>query len=487
MASDSVHPRSPMKIDIAGRVRNTKLPKGHALQPLFEAVVNSIHAIEDFSEDGVGNITITVLRDGQLRTDSDVVVQPVVSFEIEDNGVGFNNTNFESFLTADSAHKQERGGKGVGRFLWLKAFDRVKIDSVYVEAGQKWRRTFEFLCTPAGVENHNNEHTSQDATRITRVTLVNYRFPYIDHCPRTTTIIARRVVEHCLEFFLFTQSPRIYLVDNGINAKHNLNQLFEDEFKPAANSRSFTVGNEVFSLQDVMIHRPSDTIHQVRFCAHHRVVSSERLSGKISHLEGMLHDNANGPFVYSAYISSRYLDDRVENDRTGFRIPEKPMALIPEEISWPQIQMALIDKVKEYLLPFTAATRAKAMETVEMYIQEDAPLYKHLLSSDQDSIQDLSPNLHKSQLEIELFKLHYQKKLDLKREASNQLHDLDEKDWKDWKEHRLKFEEFFRNLNELAKAELAEYVVHRKTVLSFMERLFGLTDGGNYAREEAIH
>ena len=31
--------------NLPGRIRNTNLPKSHALLPLFEAVVNSIHAI----------------------------------------------------------------------------------------------------------------------------------------------------------------------------------------------------------------------------------------------------------------------------------------------------------------------------------------------------------------------------------------------------------------------------------------------------------
>ena len=33
-----------MGIDVPGRVRNTGVPYGHAFLPVFEAVVNSIHA-----------------------------------------------------------------------------------------------------------------------------------------------------------------------------------------------------------------------------------------------------------------------------------------------------------------------------------------------------------------------------------------------------------------------------------------------------------
>ena len=41
---------------------------------------------------------------------------------ITDNGCGFDEKNFSSFTTADSRFKESKGAKGVGRFIWLKAF-----------------------------------------------------------------------------------------------------------------------------------------------------------------------------------------------------------------------------------------------------------------------------------------------------------------------------------------------------------------------------
>lgn len=40
-------PQAMMSSNLAGRIRNTDLPISHAMMPLFEAVINSIHAIED--------------------------------------------------------------------------------------------------------------------------------------------------------------------------------------------------------------------------------------------------------------------------------------------------------------------------------------------------------------------------------------------------------------------------------------------------------
>lgn len=54
---------------LKGRLRNTRLPKTRGLFPVFEAVVNSIHAIEDRSEDqssvSNGHIYVDILRDPQ--------------------------------------------------------------------------------------------------------------------------------------------------------------------------------------------------------------------------------------------------------------------------------------------------------------------------------------------------------------------------------------------------------------------------------------
>jgi hypothetical protein len=36
-----------LQTNLKGRLRNTSLPKSHGLMPVFEAVVNSIHSIEE--------------------------------------------------------------------------------------------------------------------------------------------------------------------------------------------------------------------------------------------------------------------------------------------------------------------------------------------------------------------------------------------------------------------------------------------------------
>ena len=132
-----ISPSFHMRIDIAGKVREKKLASNKALLPLFEAVVNSIHAIEELNSATPGYIEIEAERLPQESLGSDSSnqefekKQPIIAFKITDNGIGFNPANWDSFNLAHSSYKYKKGGKGIGRITWLRAFNSVHIDSVY--------------------------------------------------------------------------------------------------------------------------------------------------------------------------------------------------------------------------------------------------------------------------------------------------------------------------------------------------------------------
>jgi len=147
-----------MKTDVAGRLRNVNLPITHCLFPLFEAIANSIDAIDE-AKRAKGAIEVTVHRetDGVFPNKESLASQPVTGFTIIDNGIGFTDTNFDSFQTADTTIKASKGGKGIGRFLWLKAFDRAEVDSLHSHDGKTWQRQFVFSVAGNGVSKHSNK------------------------------------------------------------------------------------------------------------------------------------------------------------------------------------------------------------------------------------------------------------------------------------------------------------------------------------------
>ena len=123
-------------IDLAGRVKNFNLPKKKPLIPLFEAIVNSIYAIEERQEkeNFDGYIKVEIIREPQAVVQIDGIdssINDIIGFNVTDNGIGLDENNMRSFLQSDSTYRAEKGGKGVGRFAWLKAFEQTEIESVF--------------------------------------------------------------------------------------------------------------------------------------------------------------------------------------------------------------------------------------------------------------------------------------------------------------------------------------------------------------------
>lgn len=98
-----------MKMNFKGLVSLHTLPKTTPLLPLYEAVINSIQSIEDAHITN-GKIEIVIEREKQMNlfeqweTDVENIV-------IIDNGIGFNDDNYNSFDTYASEFKIQKGCK----------------------------------------------------------------------------------------------------------------------------------------------------------------------------------------------------------------------------------------------------------------------------------------------------------------------------------------------------------------------------------------
>jgi hypothetical protein len=128
-------------VDIRGRINNTTLPDSKYLWAVLESIVNSIQSIEDAAISD-GCIEVYAERQNWAQIAMDIKesrmngeslkpeITPFVSFAVTDNGYGFTSENYKSFRTADSSLKWKKGCKGIGRFLWLKAFEKTSITTL---------------------------------------------------------------------------------------------------------------------------------------------------------------------------------------------------------------------------------------------------------------------------------------------------------------------------------------------------------------------
>jgi len=325
-----------IETNLHGRVRNTKLPFSNGLLPLFEAVANSIHAIEEANlPTHEQQITVEIIREGQATMDFNQkhkrpgpeAKSEIKAFIVTDNGIGFNDSNMKSFQTLDTDYKVEKGGRGVGRLLWLKAFNNVKIESVYkLENGQQKKRTFSFnvkegVTEPIVIDTNNSPQGSV-------VLLDQFEKRYRDTSPKTASIIARDLLEHCLWYFIRPDAvaPSIKVVDDGEVIP--LADIFNEQMLADTSQESFTLKDYKFDLIHVKLSPSSTRVHSVGFCAANRVVTRESIKGKLPGLYGDLHDKETGYFVYEAYVSSPLLDELVRPERTGFDIDKEPLPLL---------------------------------------------------------------------------------------------------------------------------------------------------------------
>lgn len=133
-------------MNLTGQVNQMRLPKTKALWPLFETIVNSIQSLEETKDCEHPKIIIYAKRppETQMNTEGEEELNRIEEFIVSDNGEGFTERNYKSFLEAYSTLKLKKGCKGIGRFHWLKAFKNVHIKSIYKENDVWYEREFEF-------------------------------------------------------------------------------------------------------------------------------------------------------------------------------------------------------------------------------------------------------------------------------------------------------------------------------------------------------
>ena len=132
-----------MDINFKGLVNLHTLPTSEPLLPLYEAIVNSIQSISQ-SQISNGYVHVKIERENTPSLFDYTWETDIENIVITDNGIGFTDDNFKSFNTYASDFKKMLGCKGVGRMIWLKAFNSVEIHSTYQENDQYFNRTFTF-------------------------------------------------------------------------------------------------------------------------------------------------------------------------------------------------------------------------------------------------------------------------------------------------------------------------------------------------------
>lgn len=469
--------------NIENRVRKLPKPSTHsqALQPLFEAVSNALFAVEDlFGNDTRAKGKVEVLVE-HLENEKEF------SVVVSDNGIGLNEPRFNAFCTIDTDFKRAKGGKGVGRLFWLDAFASVLVESYYFDGTTMQKRSFEFALGNEEqirpIEPTKNELVAL-ADPGTRVTFRGFRStPYREQFPKRSDTFLRYFSAHFIADFLVGSGPTVTVNIDGQRTDYPsaISDLVEGE----------PLETEPFHLEefgDFVIKGFScapeastglEGNHQLHLLANGRTVETRKIDGLI----GMDSIGApdGPPRYFHGCLSGEYLDERVNEGRTAFNIPERVLK---------ELSRQCVEKAKEQLLTtqvvtYTAGRRRSYEEFVArhpIYAFDTPEVQLARIPFSATKAEDFAAGLVKHQIRRDENRQRSIEQIIKSLDSGESVPD-------DFGERVVSATE---NLQAAEKLSLAQHVVRRKLVLELMEKLIARVrqrEGGQdgYHLERTLH
>ncbi|MDE0105709.1 MAG: hypothetical protein OXN89_25300 [Bryobacterales bacterium] len=478
-------PTRGMRMDLRGRLRNTKVAAHNAFLPVFEAVVNGMHSIEDrFGLENAaasGEIEIHVHRVLQHQvpgTAGRPLIEPIEGFTVVDNGVGFTDPNMESFETADSSAKIERGGKGIGRLTWLVVFEKAEIESRFLnDEHQLRRRSFIFSPTEAGISDFSDEELESEQAIETRICLLGAKERYREPLRKGLDVIAERVFEHCFNYFAVGNCPQVTVIEHGADgdSKVVVNELTKQ--LAISEPNHFAVGEHKLVIRHVQERHTSGKKHLGHLLANDRVVSSFPLADVSDLGANPIHGEQGEPLVHHVFVGGTALDSGADATRTRFVLPDgeqliEAIGLLDLKTLRERIGEIVNDQLKETL----QAEREANLEKIERHIRTEQPEYARLLGKKREELAHIKWSDNPRLMDEALYRLKQDWELEIRQQQSAIEEQLNENETN----VDEVAEQLYRVVSETNLAgqdDLVRYVVKRRAVLKLLHRLISRQAG----------
>lgn len=467
----SLRPNIVKRIDRLPKPKNVSA----AMQPLFEAISNAIHSVQNrfagtVSHDGQIHVTVNTNRN-----------KDQVWATVEDNGLGLDEKNWDAFTETDTDNKISIGGKGVGRLLWLDCFQKISVVSTFKAKDGMERRSFDFVLK----QDDQIQNEKAEAAGSTDSPSFFVRFDglrdngYLSNFPGRDSFVFQHLTSHFLPTFIGKKCPQIS-VYVGDETRHYPAEIDNIVHRKVTDIRLETdvYGLLLLTLMECDKVASADLKghHFVHFIAHDRTVQSQSIDGKL----GLKNFGDNGDRVFHAILTGEYLDKNVNQERTAFMFEDVVLDRIINDVCTSHIEEFL----KAPLEKLGGEQREKIEQITESYpsvafgdteelqakipsgeLKEDA-IYGHLARErfrrDQrqaEKIKSVLSRLRGGEADAATFSAAIT-------EAGNAIEDAEQR-------------------------SLAEYIVRRKVVLDFIEILLEKvrddTRDSSYQREDILH
>ena len=270
-------------------------------QVIYEAVTNALQA----------NAT-------DIKIDFIQTQEYIDSIVVEDNGDGFDDANTKSFREYRSTYKRHLGCKGIGRFLFLKVFNKVEIESL--------DKSIEFV-----IDQDIKVSKSSKEFKRTTVKFLNPK----DSFTVNYQILKDDLKNYFLAYFKLLKDEN-RLIKISICQNNKVHSIVESDDIPDFKDRKFMIGEYQFKLSYIF-----DFNADGYYCAGNRVVikNSELDSNK----KLRFFNDVNILYL----LSSKYLDSNVNDTRDNFNIyPKQKKQDLFHNLSWQQIQSSIKEQIR---------------------------------------------------------------------------------------------------------------------------------------------
>ena len=473
-----------MQANIKGLVDRLELSQAKAMMPLYEAISNAVDAIEEH-QDGLINhsIRIRLIASNDLAHQGGDGTLVVDGFDVIDDGVGFNDKNLASFKEAHTLSKVKLGGRGVGRFTFLKVFSSVRIRSVFKREGQALLREFDFSIED---ELKGADVTSEVTEKCgTQTSLRGMDEKFRAGWPTQPETIAERVIAHFLIRFAARSCPPMTLESPG-HAPIDLHALFQSTVLAHIEEQFFDVSGHTFALQAYR-HRDGRSRHELNLCANGREVTTTKLRDLLPELPEKFLDDEQSPYTLIVLVTGEYLDDHANQERTriAFQSDDEP-ELEQTLVSRRALNQGITGALRPLLTGDLKSTNEEKRAQIEKFV-EHAPEYRALTHPRYRELleQRIQPGLSAEKLDEEMLHVKRTVEDEVRKEAKHVAALFETETFEQYQE---KFKEIAEKANEIGKAQLAAYIAHRRTILDLVNNsLKKKRTDDKYPLEKVLH
>lgn len=459
--------------------RIERLPKptnvAGAMQPLFEAISNSIHSTQAKFGNSVADHGKVVVTVATSRKKEDVWAT------VEDNGQGLSPANWDAFTTTDTDNKIAIGGKGVGRLLWLDCFDTIEVDSVFDTDDGLKRRTFDFVLAIDNQIQNETVALAPDATsssfyvRFSGLRSNGYEAKF----PGRGSFVFQHLTSHFLPAFIGNRCPQVQVIV-GDETRHypaDIDKIVHRR-QPEIEIKTEAYGVLKLTMMECDKSASADLkgSHFIHFIAHDRTVHSQSIDGKL----GLKTFGPNNDRVFHGILTGDYLDGRVNQERTAFLFEDAVIERIINDTCASHIEAFLAEPI--------ALLRGSQREIIEEITQS----YPSVAFGDTDELQAKLPSgeLSNDAIYGHLSRERFRRDLRQAEKIKAVLTRL-KGTGADPATFAAAIAEASQAIEDAERRSLAEYVVRRKVVLDFIEILLEKVRDDDrdsaYQREDILH